>query len=354
MRPRLFPTLVNGRTGDPALFVDFLHERRAMLFDIGEIERLPSRKILRLSDVFVSHAHVDHFIGFDRLLRILVGRAKTVRLYGPAGFVDRVAAKLAGYTWNLVESFADDLVFEVIEVSGDGGRRAARFRLRARFAREPLEAASGEDGVLLAEPSLRVRCAVLDHRTPCLGFAVEETAHVNVWRNRLDELGLPVGPWLHDLKAAAIEERSDDHPVEIGAGGRSLPFGFLRERVLSVTRGQKIGYVTDVAYSDANRKAVRELVAGADRLFIEAPFAAEEVEAAAARAHLTTGQAGALAREASVERVEPFHFSSRHTGEEDRMVREVLAAFRAGTPDGVPGEASASDGQPAREGKRFE
>ena len=68
--------LVNGRTGDPALYIETLFEKRAILFDLGDITLLSPRKIRRLEHVFVSHAHIDHFIGFDRLLRVLVGRDK--------------------------------------------------------------------------------------------------------------------------------------------------------------------------------------------------------------------------------------------------------------------------------------
>ena len=46
MRPHLHPSLVNGPDGDPAMYVDFLHERRAILFDLGNIALLPPRKIL--------------------------------------------------------------------------------------------------------------------------------------------------------------------------------------------------------------------------------------------------------------------------------------------------------------------
>src|SRR5438132_1556713 len=74
MRPLLHPTLVNGRSGDPALYVETLFEKRAILFDLGDIAALPARKILRLEQVFVSHTHIDHFVGFDRLLRLYVGR----------------------------------------------------------------------------------------------------------------------------------------------------------------------------------------------------------------------------------------------------------------------------------------
>ena len=40
MRPLLHPFLVNGRTGDPALYVETLFERGALLFDLGDITNL--------------------------------------------------------------------------------------------------------------------------------------------------------------------------------------------------------------------------------------------------------------------------------------------------------------------------
>ena len=95
--------LINGRTGDPALYIETLFEQRAILFDLGDITSLSPRKIRRLEHVFVSHAHIDHFFGFDRLLRVLVGRDKQINLYGPAGFVGRVHHKLQAYLWNLVD-----------------------------------------------------------------------------------------------------------------------------------------------------------------------------------------------------------------------------------------------------------
>ena len=80
MRPNLHPRLVNGRFGDPALFVGMLHRKGALLFDIGDLAPLSARDLLRVTHVFVSHAHIDHFIGFDALLRVAVGREKIVEM----------------------------------------------------------------------------------------------------------------------------------------------------------------------------------------------------------------------------------------------------------------------------------
>ncbi len=330
IRPFLHPTLVNGRYGDPVVYLETLFERHALLFDLGDIAALPPRKILRIDQVFVSHAHIDHFVGFDRLLRLLVGRDKTISLFGPAGFIDRVRHKLLAYNWNLVDRYISDLVFEVSEVVAADSARATRFRLKNAFRDEDLPARPLPDGLLHVAPLFRVSTAVLAHRTPCLGFALAETVHVNVWKNRLADLGLPVGPWLKVLKRAVVDERPDDYPIAIDAppGGtpRSLPLAALRQAV-TVVPGQKIAYVTDVADTPANRAAIVDLVAGADILFIEATFAAADAALAAERAHLTTTAAGEIARAAGVRRVEPFHFSPRYTGHEQRVIAEVAAAF---------------------------
>jgi len=38
---------------------------------------------------------------------------------------------------------------------------------------------------------------------------------------------------------------------------------------------------------------------------------------------------GQIARQAKARNVEPFHFSPRYVGEEERMLKEVMAAFGA-------------------------
>jgi ribonuclease Z len=331
MRPLLHPSLVNGRSGDPALYIETLFEKRAILFDLGDITALSPRKVQRLTHVFVSHAHIDHFVGFDRLLRLLVGREKEISLYGPAGFIDHVHHKIHAYRWNLADRYLCDLVFTVTEIDSSLETRTARFRLKNAFAAEPVGGGRIIDGVIHAEPTFRVSTAVLTHRTPCLGFAIEESIHVNVWKNRLAELGLPVGSWLRKLKRAVMENRPDDHLVRIdprptASDAPEMPLGVLRA-VLTVTPGQKIGYVTDVADTAANRKAIIELAQNADLLFIEAAFAEADVLLATDRAHLTTAAAGRIAREAGVRQVEPFHFSSRYAGEDARMLSEVMTAF---------------------------
>jgi len=332
MRPIVSVALVNGSFGDPALLLDFRYAKRALLFDLGDLSALSPRKLLRISDVFVSHTHMDHFSGFDRLLRVCLGRHGGLRLYGPPGFLDRVEHKLAAYTWNLVERYPGDFTLLAHEVAPDWSLGVARFRAQARFVREALSGQRAADGVLIDEPGFRVRAAFLDHGIACLGFAFEEKAHVNVWKNRLAEFGLPVGPWLNDLKRAVAENLPGDTPIRAwwrdrdGTHERYLALGDLSARALRTVPGQKLCYVTDVRYDAENEARIVRLAADADLLFIETAFHSSEADHAARKLHLTAEQAGRMARAARAKAAIPFHFSPRYFGRETALRGEFERA----------------------------
>ena len=333
MRPLFRPELVNDPFSDPGLYVDFKFENRALLFDLGDLSALPSKKILRISDVFVSHTHMDHFFGFDRLLRLCLGRPTRVRLYGPPGFAAQVEHKLAAYTWNLVENYPGDFFVDVWEVDPGWHARGIRLRCRQRFQPETLEALDFPNGVLLDEPAFRVRAAFLDHGTACLGFAIEEKVHVNVWRNRVAELGLAVGPWLKELKDAVARNAPDETPVRAWWRDgerfheRVFTLGELKDAVLQLVPGAKICYVTDVAFHQDNVQRIAALAAQATQLFIECTFLDQDADHAARKLHLTARQAGSIARAAGAKLVIPFHFSPRYAGREAELRREAQAAW---------------------------
>jgi ribonuclease Z len=336
MRPIFQADLVNPPFGDPGLLLDFKFQRRALLFDLGDLSLLPVRKLLRISDVFVTHAHMDHFIGFDRLLRVRLGRDTGLRLWGPPGFIAQVGHRLASYTWNLLDGYPLEFVLEVAETDGEDTLRRARFSSRSRFACEDLGSARIERGVLLDEPDFRLRCAAFDHGIPSLGFRFEEGVHVNIWKTRLEALGLPTGPWLSRLRTLVKQGAADDTPVNVhwrdrdGGHERVFALGELRKSVLTLTPGQVVCYVSDIAGTAANRRRLVEFAGSADVLFIEAVFLQQDADHAERKRHLTAMQAGEFARAASAALAVPFHFSTRYLGQEQLLRREFSAAFGSG------------------------
>jgi ribonuclease Z len=335
MRPIFDAMLVNRVFGDPGVLIDLKFERRAVLFDVGDVSALPTRKLLRVSDLFVSHTHMDHFAGFDHLLRVCLGRDTGVRLYGPGRFIAQLEHKLAAYTWNLVENYETDFVITAHELGADGRVQRAQFRSRMGFHREELPVMEAPGGVLLDASSFRVRTVPLEHHgIPSLAFAFEEGTHINVWKNRLEELGLPTGGWLTRLKEQVLAGAPDDTAIRVhwrtreGAHDEMIALGELKAKVLEFVPGQKVCYVTDVADNARNRGTLACFLHGADSLFIEAVFLDEDREHAERKAHLTARAAGEIARNAAVRVAIPFHFSPRYLGREEELRREFEQAWR--------------------------
>jgi ribonuclease Z len=325
--------LLNGPFGDPALLVEFAFERRGILFDIGDVAALATRRLLRVSDVFVSHAHMDHFAGFDRLLRVRLGRDAGVSLHGPPGFIERVEAKLGAYTWNVVGGYATEFVVTAHEVAPDWRVASARFSSRNAFAREHAGVRSVPEGEMLRTAGFTVRAAFLDHRTPCLAFCLEESRHISIRKDRLDALGLPTGPWLTRLRRALREAAPEETPVELrwrdrdGVHERCFSVGELARRVVELTPGQRIAYATDAAMTDENAARIAALARDADLLYIEAAFLEADRDHALRKAHLTAAFAGRVAAASGARRAVPFHFSTRYLGQGERLAAEFEGTF---------------------------
>lgn len=331
MRPSFHPRLVNGPFDDPALFISFLLQKRAFLFDLGDLRALAPREALKISHAFVSHTHMDHFIGFDHLLRLFLGREKHLCLFGPPGFLTNVEGKLSGYTWNLVGHYTNRFVLEVSEVHPQA-LLTRRYRVQDGFRPGPVAERSPFDGTLLMEPGLTVTAAALDHRIPSLAFALQEQFHINIRRDRLEALGLTPGDWLQGFKKALFCRQDPASVFEVPArfaGGRPRPFalGVLAAEIAVNSPGQKIAYVADAAYSPGNIEKILALATGADHLFIEAAFLDAERLKAREKFHLTARQAGEIAGRAGARQATFFHFSPRYRSGE-ALTREARLAWR--------------------------
>jgi len=333
MRTLFDPRPVNDEFGDPGLYVDFRDERRAVLFDLGDITALAPRKLMRLSHVFVTHTHMDHFAGFDHLLRVVLGRKAGIVLFGGPGFVAQVEHKLAAYTWNVVHRYEVELVIDARELDTDRSGRRACFSSLRRFAREECGRFEPSGDVLHEEATFRVRGRFVDHDVPCLAYAIEEKAQVRVDKDRLLALGLGAGAWLHELKHAVLTGAAGETPIRmqwrdrLGVHEETREVGLLQQLILDIAPGRRIGYVTDLRYTDSNVDTLAQLLAGTDLLFIESVFLEEHADHAARKNHLTARQAGRIARCLGARAVVPFHFSPRYEGRAAEVIAEVRDAW---------------------------
>lgn len=299
--------------GDPGLYLDLRGLKDALMFDIGD-NPLSNSDLVRVRALFISHTHIDHWIGFDRLLRCLLGTERTVHVFGPPGMADYVRGRVQGYVWNL--TFEAHLTFIVHELDGDAFQ-VVKYSLEDRFREgHDLGRSEPHGGVAHRGDGWRVEFAELDHSTTCLGWAFVEEDKYRFDPARLAAVGLTPGPELAELKARFI------------AGQDVLRASALGD----FARGRRIAYVTDTGFSQKSIDAVRRLADKADVLYCEATYPDGDLDKARAVRHLTGGQCGALAKASEAQRLVPFHFSRRYAADPTEILADVEAG-RTGKRD---------------------
>jgi len=310
--------LVNGVFGDALLHLRLRHQRRSMLFDLGDGSRLPARVAHQVTDVFISHAHMDHIGGFLWLLRSRLGDYTSCRLFGPPGLARNIEGFLQGILWDRIDE--NGASFEVNELHGN---RLKRLHLQAGYTESQLlEEAEVVDGTLLDEPGFRIRCVTLDHRgTPVIAYAFEPDKQINIRKDRLETRGLRPGTWLNELKQNLLCG-NETAMIQL-PDGTEAPTRSLANDLVLVTPGKKIVYATDLADTDSNRQQLIKLTQHAHTFFCEAAFIEADADYAMRNGHLTTRACGEIATKAGVSRLVPFHFSRRYTDNPLQLYDEI-------------------------------
>lgn len=310
--------LVNGVFGDPLLHARLRHQRRSLLFDLGAGDRLPARIAHQVTDVFISHAHMDHIGGFLWLLRSRIGDYPVCRLYGPPGLAGHIAGFLQGILWDRVQNFAPS--FDVMELHDD---RIACFRLTAGQGAERLcDQKPRVDDAVLAEAGFCMRGISLDHQgITVIAYAFEAARQLNIRKDRLKALEFNAGPWLKELKRQ-VQANNAAAMIELPDGSLELA-ATLADKLIQITPGKKLVYATDFADTRANRQKLVDLARHAHTFFCECSFMEADKAHAKQNGHLTTRACGEIATEAGVSRLVPFHFSRRYQHKPDELYDEL-------------------------------
>jgi ribonuclease Z len=272
-----------------------VREAEWLLFDCGEgTQTQVARAGLspsRLSAVFITHLHGDHFNGLPGLLSTmgLDRRTRGLELTGPRGI---------GEYLSLLE------------------------RLRVAFLTYPValrEFSSLPESTFVYEtPEYSVSALALDHRLFALGYRVDERprpGRFNVENAR--NLGVPEGPLWGRLQAG------DDVRLDDGRLVRSSD-------ILGPPRpGKSVAYCLDTRPCAMSVELARDV----DLLIHEATYTEEFAAEAQQYGHSTAAQAARTARDAGARRLLITHFSTRYS---DPM--PLLHEARAIFPDTVVAE----------------
>ncbi len=246
---------------------------RYFLIDCGEATQHQLRRFgipyTRISHIFISHLHGDHFLGLYGLLSTLSmqGREYPMHIY------------------------ADARLKELIEF---------QFKLLNMELSYPLEfhPLSREVEVIYEDNILSVTSLPLKHAydTPCCGFLFREKERPRTLiKSKVEELGVPVA-FMQYLKAG------EDY---VTPDGRTIPNG---ELTYDPPRSRSYAFITDTLYLER----VAEWVKGVDMLYHEATYGSDMVESARKHLHSTAAEAAKCAMKAGVGKLILGHYSSRY------------------------------------------
>jgi len=257
-----------------------------IMIDCGEATQLQMKKYglrkNRLSHIFISHLHGDHFLGLIGLLSTmhLNGRKADLFLYGPVGLSEIISLHL----------------------------KYANTRLSYQIHFRELE---GEQSKLILDhPKLTVHTIPLDHRIPCTGFLIKEKPKAKrLKKEKVSELGV------RDIN---ILKKGEDVLDESG----NVKFK-NSDYTLPAKRSRSYAYCSDTKYNEAIIPLVKEV----DLLYHEGTFLHDNLERANATFHTTAKQAGIFAQKANIGQLLIGHFSNRYK-ELSPLLEEAQKEFR--------------------------
>jgi len=242
-----------------------------IMIDCGEAAQIQMKKYglrkNRLSHIFISHLHGDHFLGLMGLLSTmhLNGRKTDLYLYGPVGLSEIISLQL----------------------------KYANTRLSYPIHFQELRGDRSE--LILDHPKITVRTIPLQHRIPCTGFLIKEKPKPKRLRKeKVSELSV------RDIN---ILKKGEDVMDESGQ---------LKLRnsdyTLPAKRSRSYAYCSDTKYNEEIIPLVKEV----DLLYHEGTFLHENLERAEATFHTTVKQAGIFAQKANIGQLLIGHFSNRY------------------------------------------
>jgi ribonuclease Z len=325
MKPsRLFTTvrLVNGSTGDPVLYLDYPGRDNALLFDGGDNGALSLDELGDLEAVFITHHHVDHFIGLDRIVRANLDCDKVLQVYGPDGTIRKVYDRIKSYEYSYFPF--QKVVLHVHELL-PGRMRSGRLECGRRFPEPDVTEADWPGPVVYENAELTVEACPAEHTVPCWSYALVEKPGCHPDPEKLAGGVLRPGRWVGEVLDRL--RRGDPAETTIEIQGGTFTLGALAEQFFARSPGARLAYVTDTAWTEQSRPGLVRLARGAGRLYCDSFYGQAHAAQAAKYRHMTAAAAGELATLAKVEELVLIHFSARYQGKYDTLIAEAAAVF---------------------------
>lgn len=260
------------------------HDGTNYLVDCGEGTQIQliKYKIRRskISHIFISHLHGDHYFGLIGLLNTLglLSHQQELHVYGPNPLKDIIELQLkVAYT-------------------------QLSFALHLHTISGPC--------TLVDTDKITIKCFPVNHRVECYGFSFEEKKPS---RKLLPEKAIE-----HEIPAIFYErlKAGEDYTTKEGV---TIKNEWVTE---PAEKGKSYAFCADTKYDEA----ILQHIAGFDMIYHETTYLDNLRERAIERFHSTSKQAAEIAQKAGIKKLLIGHFSSKYDtlDEFEKEAREVF------------------------------
>lgn len=266
---------------------------RMLLLDCGEGTQMQLRKssfrIQKISHIFISHLHGDHYFGLIGLLNTmhLLGRTQPIDLYGIQPLIQLIdlQLELSGTT------LAYPLLFHPFETE--------------------------LPSIIVDNTEFSVSTIPLNHRVPTCGFLISEKPEKR--RIRKEFLKKNKVPFQFFDRIKDGEDFTDENGV-------IFPNTQITD---DPPHARSYAYCTDTAYHEP----IIPLIKNCDLLYHEATFMEDKADDAHAKFHSTAREAATIALKANVKQLVIGHYSARY-----KEVESLLAEAKQVFPNTILGQ----------------
>ncbi len=235
----------------------------------------------RISHIFISHLHGDHYFGLIGLLNsfALLGRIQELHVVGPAPLQ------------------------QIMEFQLNVAHTQLTYDLHFHTIRNP--------GFLMTVNDIDISCFKTNHRIECYGFLFREKRNPRkIDPEKIMKYDIP-------FSSLASLQKGDDYVSE--STGKVIKNVLLTS---PAPAGKTYAFCADTKYDES----LIPHIEGVDLVYHETTYLDNFAEKAGQRFHSTTRQAGTIARKAGVKKLLIGHFSSKYENLDDfaNETREVF------------------------------
>lgn len=253
-----------------------------ILVDCGEGTQRQFRKAglnpCKITKILITHGHGDHVLGLPGLLSTLSlsGYQKKLYIYGPKG--------------------TKEFVREMLRVFG--------FKRNYEIIAEDVSGKFYDNGDFYLEAES------MEHGIPCNAYSFVKKGQIRIDKAKLKKLKIKEGPHLAELKK-----------------GKDIIYEGKKYKAKDLTyedENKKLSFVLDTR----DNKKIIPFVKDADVFVCESSFEDGLKEQAHEHLHLTSTQAGEIAKKAKVKKLVLTHLSQRYERNQKHILNEAKKVFK--------------------------